>query len=113
MKVPPARSWAVLLFAGAMAGAFAQSVRDNETPQPVPGQTMSDAQPLPAEDRESTGAVVLDQSRVRAQQRAGFKASADRTGIPSAIGHNVTRVMERARSWNDVREAEALQAPRD
>ena len=113
MKVPPARSWAVLLFAGAMAGAFAQSARDNDTPLPMPGQVLSDANPLPAEERDSTGAVVLDQSRVRAQQRAGFKASADRTGIPSAIGHNVARVMERARSWNDVREAEAPQAPRD
>ena len=113
MKVPPARSWAVLLFAGAMAGAFAQSVRDNETQQPVPSQVLSDAQPLPAEERDSMGAVVLDQSRVRAQQRAGFKASADRTGIPSAIGHNVSRVMERARSWSDLREADASQVPSD
>ena len=111
MKVPPARSWAVLLFAGAMAGAFAQSVRDNETPQPVPGQVMSDTQPLPAEHRDSMGAVVLDQSRVRAQQRAGFDASAERTGIPSAIGRNVSRVVERARSWSDLREAEASQVP--
>ena len=113
MTVHPARSWTVLFLAGAMAGASAQSGRDTEPPQSVPGQVLSDAQPLPAEDRESTGAVVLDQSRVRAQQRTGFNASAERTGIPSAIGRNVTRVMERARSWKDVREAEAPEAPRE
>ena len=113
MTVHPARSWAVLFLAGAMAGASAQSARDKEPPQPVPGQVLSDAEPLPAEDRESTGAVVLDHSRVRAQQRAGFNASAERTGIPSAIGRNVTRVMERARSWSDLREADASEAPRD
>jgi hypothetical protein len=113
MKVQPARSWAVLVLAGAMAGASAQSARDNEPAQPVPGQVLSDAEPLPAEDRESMGAVVLDHSRVRAQQRAGFNASAERTGIPSAIGRNVSRVMERARSWSDVREADASDVPRE
>jgi hypothetical protein len=113
MKVPPARSWAVLILAGAMAGAFAQSVRPNETLQPVPGQVLSDAHPLPAEERDSMGAVVLDQSRVRAQQRTGFDASAERTGIPSAIGRNVSRVVERARSWSDLREADASQVPGD
>lgn len=113
MKVPPARSWVVLFLAGAMAGASAQSARDNEPPQPVPGQVLSDAQPLPAEDRESMGAVVLDDSRVRAQQRNDFKASAERTGIPSAIGRNVSRVMERSRSWSDVREADASEVPRE
>lgn len=112
MKVPPARSWALLFLAGAMAGASAQSARDNPSPQAVPGQVLSDAQPLPAEDRESAGAVVLDHSRVRAQQQHNdFNAAAERTGIPSAISRNVSRVMERARSWNDVREADAAQVP--
>ena len=64
MTVHPARSWAVFLLAGAMAaGAAAQAMRDNERdpPPPVPGLVLSDAEPLPAEDRESAGAVVLDQ----------------------------------------------------
>jgi hypothetical protein len=112
MKVHPARPWAVFLLAGAMAGASAQSVPDNEAPQPVPGQVLSDAAPLPAENRESAGAVVLHNSRVRAQRNA-FDASAERTGVNTTIGRNVSRVIERARSWSDVREADASSAPRD
>ena len=112
MRLESSRSWAALLRAGAVAGAHAQAVPDNEPPQPVPGQVLSDAQPLPAEDRESAGAVVLDNSRVRAQQqRKALDAAAERNGLSSAIGRNVTRVMERARSWDDVREADASQLP--
>jgi hypothetical protein len=100
------------LLAFAMAGgAWAQSVPDNEPPQPVPGQVLSDIQPLPAEDRESMGAVVLDDSRVRAQQTNAFNAAGERTGIPSAIGRNVSRLLERARSWNEIREADATPIP--
>ncbi|WBY00029.1 hypothetical protein PE066_11090 [Ramlibacter tataouinensis] len=96
------------VLAGLAAGAQGQSVQpaeiDNAPPQPVPGQVLSDVQPLPAEDRESAGAVVLHDSRVRAQREA-FQGAERRTGISSAIGHNVTRVLERARTWGDVREA--------
>lgn len=117
MKVHPARPWAVFLLAGAIAaiaaGVSAQSVPESEPHQPVPGRVLSDAQPLPAEDRESAGAVVLDNSRVRAQQRGAFDAAAERTGLPSAIGRNVSRVMERARTWNDVREADASLVPQE
>lgn len=92
-------------------GALAQAVADEESapPLPVPGQILSDAEPLPAEHRDSSGAVVLHDSRVRAQ-RSAFQAAGQRTGVTSAIGHNVTRLMERARSWSDVREAEAPDA---
>ena len=113
MKTHLARPWAALLLAAGLAsGAFAQAVPDNEPPQAVPGQVMSDVQPLPAENRESMGAVVLDDSRVRAQQhRSSFDAAADRTGIPSAIGRSVSRVLERARGWNEIREADAGSIP--
>lgn len=109
MKTPHARPWAALLLsAGLVTGAFAQTVPDNQPSHPVPGQVLSDAQPLPAEDRESAGAVVLDDSRVRAQRhRTAFDAAAERTGIPSAIGRSVSRLIEKARSWDDVREADA------
>lgn len=113
MNTHHARPWAALLLtAGLATGAFAQSVPDNEPPQPVPGQVLSDARPLPAEDRESAGAVVLDDSRVRAQRhRNDFDAAAQRTGISSAIGRNVTRLIDQARSWNEVREADARVIP--
>ena len=119
MTARATRPWAVFLLAGALgalaAGVSAQSVPDNDPSPAVPGLVMSDVQPLPAEDRQSMGAVVLDQSRVRAQQpvRNAFDASAQRTGIPSAIGRNVSRVVDQARSWNELREADASFVPRD
>lgn len=108
----PARAWHLAAFALLAAMAMAaqgQSSQpaeiENAPPQPVPGQVLSDIEPLPAEDRESSGAVLLHDSRVRAQR--DFQAAERRTGISSAIRHNVSRVLEEARSWGDLREAEA------
>lgn len=102
------------LLAGLAAGAQGQSVQPGETesgpPQPVPGQVLSDVEPLPAESRDSSGAVVLHDSRVRAQRDA-FRAADQRTGISSAIRHNVSRVLEQVRSWDEVREADSGPAP--
>ncbi len=72
----------------------------------MPGQVLSDVAPLPAEDRESSGAVVLHDSRVRAQRAPSGRPTATPASA-SAIGHNVSRVLEQARSWGDVREAGA------
>lgn len=113
MKLQQARSFAALaLVAGLAGGAMAQSTvpADSDAPQAPPGQVMSDAQPLPAEVRDSHGAIVLEQSKVRAQ-RNEFQAAGERTGVTSTIGRNVSRIVDRARSWNDMREAEA--APND
>lgn len=113
-KIPDrAHAWqlaAFVLLAAAALVAQGQSAQpqeiENAPPQPVPGQVLSDIEPLPAEDRESTGAVVLHDSRVRAQRDA-FEAAERRTGVTSAIRHNVARVLEEARSWGDLREAGA------
>lgn len=102
---------ALALLAGLAGGAHAQAAdEENAPPLPVPGQVLSDAEPLPAEHRDSSGAVVLHDSRVRAQRGNAFQAAGQRTGVTSAIGHNVTRVLERARTWDQVREAEAPDA---
>jgi hypothetical protein len=112
-KTQRARPLAVLALvaglAGTAGGAMAQSLpADADAPPAAPGQVMSDAQPLPAEVRDSHGAIVLEQSKVRAQQqRTDFTAAGERTGVTSTIGRNVSRIVERARSWNDVREADA------
>ena len=111
MTRPPsgARAWATLCIGAALSLPVMAQERPNDPEQPdaAPGQVLSDVQPLPAEHRESIGgALILEQSPVRAQ-RQQFKAAGERTGIPSAIGRSVSRVIERARSWEDVREAEA------
>jgi hypothetical protein len=106
-----ARHLAALVIAGAAAGAIAQSApADSDAPRPVPGQVVSDVQPMPAEDRDSTGAVVLHDSRVRAQQGNAFTAAGERTGVSSAVSRRVSRLLEQTRSWNDMREAQAQPA---
>lgn len=99
----------VVLLATTAIAAHGQTAQpaeiENAPPQPVPGQVLSDVQPLPAEDRESSGAVVLHDSRVHAQR--AFQAAERRTGITSAIRHNVSRVLQEARGWGDLREAGA------
>ena len=84
-------------------GAAAQVLPDSEPPPPVPGEVLSDAQPLPAEHRDSQGAVVLDGSPVRAQQGQPRAQAVE----PSRIGRNASLLVERTRSWNDVLEADA------
>jgi hypothetical protein len=61
MKNPIAQTAAILL-AAALGGAFAQTA-----PVPTP-KVLSDVAPLPAEDRASQGAIVLEESPVLAKQ---------------------------------------------
>lgn len=61
MKTPTAYTVAVVL-ACALGSAFAQTA-----PLPTP-KVLSDAAPLPAEDRSSTGAIVLEEAPVLAKQ---------------------------------------------
>jgi hypothetical protein len=75
----------------------------------VPGQVLSDVQPLPAEDRDSEGALVLPESRVRAQREPG--AIADSTSVPSAIGRRVSRVLERSPDWEEPPEVQPVPIP--
>ncbi len=104
-----ARTGAALCLGVALALPAVAQQRPDDAEQPFtpPGQVLSDAQPLPAEHRESVGgALVLEQSPVRAQQQQ-FRAAGERTGIPSAIGRSVSRLLERTRGWGDVQEADA------
>ncbi|MBG9389033.1 hypothetical protein [Caenimonas aquaedulcis] len=73
MKYPttvPTLRLAVAAAAFAAVGAFAQQA----TP-PV----MSDAEPLPANDRGSVGAIVLDKAPVRAQRDRDFEQAAEKS----------------------------------
>jgi len=107
------RPCAALCLGAVLAGPLLAQDRpeDAEQPEAPPGQVLSDAQPLPAEYRESIGgALLLEQSPVRAQQQQ-FRAAGERTGIPSAVGRSVSRIVERARGWDEVREADAREVP--
>ena len=72
--------------------------------------TMTDVGPPPAEDRSSAGAIVLENSLVRAQRDNAFQRSASRTGVTS-VGRGVLRATLKAQAEADLakaREAEAV-----
>jgi hypothetical protein len=82
---------AALLGALFAVGAVAQSAENRDAPLPqAPGTVLSDAQPLPAEDRDSPGALLLQQSPVRAQRAT--PAAEVGAGV-RAVGRNVTQVL--------------------
>ena len=105
--------WAVMLLAVAAAlGAGAQTnapADPDAPPRAQAGRVMSDVQPFPAEERESHGAVLLEQAPVRAQKDSTARPGAADT--PANSGRNAARVVERARNWDDVREAGSTQVP--
>lgn len=87
--------------------AAAQSTTSPATP-PAPA-VATDAGPPPAEERTSTGAIVLENSLVRAQRDNAFGQDAQRTGV-ATVGRGATRAMSNAQLQSELaraREAEA------
>lgn len=82
-------AWAALLAAGS---AYAQS----RTP------VMTDVNPLPAEERDSVGAVVLQDSMVRAQ-RAVYLASRPRATNVEAVARAANDATRKARTKEDLK----------
>jgi len=108
--IRPPPSAALLLGAMLAAGAGAQTARsDSDAPPQDPRQVLSDVQPLPAEDRDSTGAL-MDASRMGAHRDT---SSAQQPGNPvkPLEGGDISRIVDRTRSWDDVRDAESTQVP--
>ncbi len=66
--------------------------------------TMTDVAPLPAEDRGSAGAVVLDRSLQRARQDNAFSAAARRTGV-DGVGRSDVRARMGAAADSGVADA--------
>ena len=108
MRYPNAMRTALLAATLGAGCALAQ------TTAPVPTEPTSpvvtDAGPRPPEDRSSTGAIVLENSMVRAQRENAFQKSSSRTGVGS-IGRGVLRATAKAKAEADLaqaREAEAV-----
>ena len=101
-----------LLLGAMLAGsAGAQTARsDSEAPPQDPNQVLSDVEPLPAEDRDSTGAL-MDASRMRAHRDTSSSQPPGNAVKPVEDG-NISRIVDRTRSWDDVRDAESTQVPR-
>ena len=95
------RSLAAPALAIALLGAAAAGAQTSAAP-------LTDVGPPPAEERASTGAVVLEKSPVPAQRKA-FAEAAARTGVVS-VGRGVMRSATRAQTQAELasaREAEA------
>lgn len=66
---------------------------------------VTDVAPLPAEERSSTGAIVLENSMVRAQRDNAFHRAASRNGVAS-VGRRVLRAtMEAAQPQGELAQA--------
>ncbi|MES3001722.1 MAG: hypothetical protein V4787_13600 [Pseudomonadota bacterium] len=102
MKYPMTLRIAVLTAALGVGAAFAQ--------QSAP-LVMTDTAPLPAEDRNSTGAILLDNSPVRAQRDRDFDPSEPRASKKS-VGKGIMRATIREQSKAErakAREAAAIE----
>lgn len=102
MKYPHITRIAALAAALGTGGVLAQTA-------PV----MTDVGPAPAEDRASTGAIVLENSLVRAQRENAFQRFASRTGVGS-VGRGVLRATLRAQREADlaqIRKGDTLYPP--
>lgn len=89
-----------------VAALGAGSVLAQTVPSPSPAPTsvspvVSDVGPRPAEDRSSVGAVVLENSMVRAQREHAFERSAKRTGV-ATIGSGVLRATRQKQTEADL-----------
>ena len=74
-----------------------------------PTPTVTDVSPPPAEDRSSTGAIVLHNSMVRAQRDRDFESSSSRTGVLS-VGRGVLRETMKAKAQADLAQAREQEA---
>jgi hypothetical protein len=84
---PAAATLAALLSSGL---AFAQAEPPKTAPLQGPA-VLSDLAPPPAEERESAGAIVLDDSRVRAQRRLARERR-----DPTTVMGNISAPAEKA-----------------
>lgn len=95
---------AALVAATLGAGSVLAQTVPSPSPSPAPtsvSPVVSDVGPRPAEDRSSVGAVVLENSMVRAQREHAFEHSARRTGV-ATIGRGVLRATRQQQTEADL-----------
>ena len=95
---------ALAIALAAAGSAYAQSADPSVTSPSVitTPSVMNDAMPLPAENRESLGAVVLENSMVRAQRDA-FAARHTSLSVAN-IGRSAARTQHKAQTRQDLQD---------
>jgi len=74
-----------------------------------PPAVVTDVGPAPAQERDSLGAIVLENSLVRAQRQSAFERASSRTGVAS-VGRGVLRATARAQREADMAQARENEA---
>jgi len=74
-----------------------------------PSPVVTDVGPAPAQERDSLGAIVLENSLVRAQRQNAFERASSRTGVAS-VGRGVLRATAKAQREADLAQAREDQA---
>jgi hypothetical protein len=108
MKYPSSMRTAVMAATLGAGCVLAQTTTPAPAPTPVPTEptapVVSDVGPRPAEDRSSTGAIVLENSLVRAQRENAFQRSSSQTGV-ATVGRGAVRAITKAQTENDLAKA--------
>jgi hypothetical protein len=107
MNYPTSMRLAVLAAALGAGGVMAQTAPAPAPTDPAP--VVSDVGPPPAHDRNSIGAIVLDDSLVRAQRDRDFERTSARTGVAS-VGRGVMREAMKAKAQAELAQARATEA---
>ena len=103
-----------LALVAATLGAGVAFAQTSQAPAPAPNDpspVVSDVGPAPAHERHSMGAIVLDESLVRAQRDRDFERDSSRTGVAS-VGRGAVRETMKSKAQAELaqaREAEAAE----
>lgn len=104
-----ARSICLSAFVAALGAGVAEA-QTAPAPAPAdPAPVVSDVGPPPAQERSSMGAIVLDESLVRAQRDRDFERTSARTGVAS-VGRGVIRETMKAKAQSELADARASEA---
>ena len=93
--------------AGVLAGTVLAVGAIAQTKQPQPA-TMTDTAPVPAQERDSMGAVILIDQPVLAQREAMLQAQ-ERAVDTRTLGAGPNRIMQRVRSSEEQQFLRALE----
>jgi hypothetical protein len=99
----------------ALAAALAAGHAAAQSSPPAAAGTpavITDVGPAPAHERDSMGAIVLEESPVRAQRDRDFEQGTTPRARTATVGRNVLRATSKARTKADLqqsREAEAVE----
>jgi hypothetical protein len=99
----------VALVAALGAGSVLAQARPSATDSGLTPPVVTDVGPAPAHERESSGAIILENSMVRAQRRHAFEHAASRTGV-ATVGRGVLRATMQAQREADLAQAREQEA---